>query len=80
MGWAACRGGSTLGGGAGVGVGGRHRGTVGGTLGGAWCYVLRCSIGSCIAAWVCLVGGVVVGVGAPVSTNMSASCRMASMV
>ena len=79
--WCGLRaGGSTLGGGAGVGLGGWHVCTVGGTLGGAWGSVLRCSIVSCIVSRVCFGGGVEVGVGAPVSEKKSASCRMASMV
>ena len=53
---------------------------MGGTLGGAWGSVLHCSMGSCIAAQVRLVGGVVVGVGAPVSDYMLASCCIAYMV
>ena len=73
-------GGSTLSGGAGVGLGGRHGGTPGGTLGGAWGSVLRCKMGSCIVLQVILGGGVGVGVGEPVVEKMSASCQMESMV
>ena len=47
---------------------------------GAWVYVLRCSMGGCLVARVCLGGGVGVGVDAPVAAKISASCRMASMV
>ena len=71
---------STLGGGDGCGLGRRHGCTVGVTLGGAWYYVLLCSLGSCISARVRLVGGVVVGVGAPVAAKIPASFQMASMV
>ena len=72
-------GGSTLGGGDGGGLGGRHGGSVGVTLRGNWGSLFRYSIGICVAAWVRFVGEVVVGVDAPVSANMSVSCRMASM-
>ena len=79
--WGGLRaGGSTLGGGTGGDLGGRHGGTVGGTLGGAWGSASRCSRGSCIVAWVRLVVGVGVDVGAPVAEKMSASCQMESMV
>ena len=37
-------------------------------------------MGSCIAAWVRLVDGVVVGVGTPDAAKMLASCWIASMV
>ena len=76
----SCVGGSTLGGGSGGDIGGRHGGTVGGTLRGAWEYVLCCSLGSCTVARVHLGSGVGFGGCAPVTANMSASCRMASMV
>ena len=79
MGCVAC-GGSILVVRAGGGLGGNHGGTVGGTLGGAWGSVLRCSMGSCIVAWVRLEGGVGVGGCAPVASKISASRRMASMV
>ena len=79
--WVGLRvGGFTLGGGAGGGLGRWHGVTVGGTLGGAWWYILCCSMVSCIVARVRLGGGVGVGVGAPVASKMLASCRMASMV
>ena len=45
-----CAGGSTLGGGTGGGLGKRHEGTVGGTLGGAWGLDPLCSRGICIVA------------------------------
>ena len=79
--WGGLRaGGSTLGGGAGGDLGGRHGVTVGGTIRGAWGSVLRYSMGSCIVAWVRLMGVIVVGVGVLVAAKVSASCRMASMV
>ena len=53
---------------------------MGGTRGGAWGSVLCCSLESCTVAWVCFRGGVVIGGCAPVAANMSAICRMASMV
>ena len=73
-------GGSTLGGGSGGGLGGRLGGTAGGTLGGAWGSVVCCSLGICTVARVCLVGGAGLRGCAPVVANMSASCRMTSMV
>ena len=79
--WGGLRlGGSTLSVGDGGGLGGRHGVTVGGTLGGAWGYMLHCRMGSCIYARVHLVGWIVVGVGAPVAAKMLASCQMAYMV
>ena len=45
-------GGSTLSGGAGGGLGGRHGGIVGSNLIGAWGPVSRCSRGSCIVSQV----------------------------
>ena len=73
-------GGSSLGGGAGGGLDGQHGGIVGGPLGGAWGFVLYYIMGSCVAARVHLVGGVVVGVDALVAAKIPASCWMASVV
>ena len=53
---------------------------MGGTLGGAWEYVLCCRLSSCTVALVRLGGGVGFSGCAPVAAKMSASCRMASMV
>ena len=78
--WGGSRvGGSNLGGGYGGGLGGLLGGTAGGTLGGAWGSVLCCRMGSCTVVRVCLVGWGGLG-GALVAENMSASCRMSSMV
>ena len=73
-------GGSTLGGGSWGGIGEQNRGTMGGTLLGAWGSVLRCSRVIYIVARVRLGGRVGVGVGAPVAVKMSASCQKAYMV
>ena len=72
--------GSTLNGWSGGGLGGLHGGTVGGTLGGAWGSMLCCSLGSYKVARACLGGKVGFGGCTPVAGNISASCRMASMV
>ena len=69
----------TLGGGYGGGIGGMLGGPAVGTLEGAWGLVMCCCLGSFTVARVCLVGWVGFG-GAPVAANMSAICRMASMV
>ena len=53
---------------------------MGGTLRVDWGLVLCCILGSYTVAQVRLGGGVGFGGCAPVAGNMSASCRMASMV
>ena len=79
--WGGFRaGGFTLDGGAGDGLGGRHGGTVDGTLGSAWGSLLHYNMGRCIVTRVHLGSEVGVGVGAPVAAKMSAICWMASMV
>ena len=53
---------------------------MGGTLGGAWGSVFFCGLGRCKVTRACLGGGLGFGGCAPVAGNISASCRMASMV